>query len=370
MAVSARSMRARGLQAALLLTLTVLAGCAGKGGSGAAPDGVEDALDNLDLKATDSTGILRGVIVDDAIKPLSGVAVGVVSGAFNQTVTTKDDGLFGLDGLQPGTYFLTATKAGYLPIQRSAEVVAGDDTPAIVKIQLTADVTQMPYVSSYQYDAFIGCSVTTPTVSAAACDIVGPVKEATNNEFLVNYDADKPPMWVQSEAVWDSSQPAGDDLSLSLTDFSHGPQIVVADAQGKSPIFWAINETVARDFNYGVNNSLTIRLFSTTVEGTDQVPEDSFQGPYSGTVYPVLNSTPVPSTYGGVVQSDPTGLLNNPFGNPDCIEDAVLFDTCFDLNGAGVVVNQKVTVFTHIFYGYTPPEGWRFSESNAVPLPP
>ena len=66
-------------------------------------------------------------------------------------------------------------------------------------------------------------------------------------------------------------------------------------------------------------------------------------------------------------------LLNNPFGNPECLETAVLFNSCFGVGGAGAVVQQQVSVYVHIFYGYSPPEGWRFSvraEASAVTLTP
>ena len=36
----------------------------------------------------------------------------------------------------------------------------------------------------------------------------------------------------------------------------------------------------------------------------------------------------------------------------------------------GATVNQQFSLYTHVFYGYMPPEGWRFSESSTVPAPP
>lgn len=363
-------MRLSGAASCLLALGILLSGCTST--PPASADEVEQGLEELDLKASDTTGVIRGVVVDESITPIAEVLLSVRVGDINRTTNSTQDGLFGMDGLAPGEYFIQASKAGYKSTQSAVTVVAGVDNPPPTKIQLTVDVSSLPYFEERQYDAFIGCSVTSPTVSAAACDIVGPVKEATNNEFLVNYEASAPPSWIQSEAIWDSSQPAGDDLSLSLTDFSSGPQKTVAQAAGKSPIYFTVNETLAREYNYGINNTMTIRLFSTTVEGTDNVDESTFQDPYRDSVYDPLNSTGAPGVVQGVVDIENAccGLTNNPIGNPECIEDAVLFDTCFDVGGVGIVVNQKVTVFTHIFYGYTPPEGWRFSESNNVPLPP
>ena len=360
---------------ACLMVLTLLAGCTGKGGGRA--DAVDEGLDQLGLKATDDTGVIRGVVVDDAIKPLGGASVNLVglstAQAYNTTLASNQEGLFGADGLEPGTYAMSVTKVGFTTVRRNVDVVAGDSDPPIQKVQLSVDRAQMPYVVGRQYEAYIGCSLTAPVVSFAACDEPG-LKDITNNQFLFDVEAEQLPTWVQAEAVWSSSQPSGDSLSLSLTDFSQGPQVVVASSSGASPIFIAINQSVARDFAYGINNTMTFRLFSTSQQGTDVVQESTFQGPYSGSVYPVVNSTGIPAAYqDNVIGNDPTCLaiclLNNPFGNPQCLETAVLFNSCFGVGGAGAVVQQQVSVYVHVFYGYAPPEGWRFSDSSMVPQP-
>ncbi|MFA5944219.1 MAG: carboxypeptidase-like regulatory domain-containing protein [Candidatus Thermoplasmatota archaeon] len=360
----------------LLSCATLLSGCSGDGDQGADPIAGAD-FEDLGLEATPTTGIIRGIVVDEAIRPLAGADVGTtLPDGGSRNTTSAADGAFGFDGLPGGTYFLTIRKPGYLAQQANTDVVVGVAEPAIVKVLLTSDPTSLPYVSVLQFDAFIGCSVTSPSVSVALCDVVEPVKEATNNRFLVNYEADKPPQWIQSEAIWESTQPLGNDLSLSFTDFSSGPQLVVNSTDGPSPIHITVNETTARHFNYGINNTLTLRLFSTTVEGTDVVPEEMAQDAYASSVYGPLNSTGAPSTYQGVAdqanEADPTGLeiVGNPFGDPDCIKYPVLFNACYRFGGAGVVFEQRVTVYTHIFYGFTPPPGWTFSATGETPQPP
>ena len=37
--------------------------------------------------------------------------------------------------------------------------------------------------------------------------------------------------------------------------------------------------------------------------------------------------------------------------------------------GPGFAVQQRFTIYTHYFYHYLPPTGWRFTEAD-VPLPP
>jgi hypothetical protein len=360
---------------AVLLVSSVLAGCAGKAKT---PEQAPAAnFDNLGLEATATTGIIRGVALDEAIRPLAGVNLGIAlpDGTLRNT-TSVADGAWGFAKLPPGTYFVKAHKAGFIATQVSTDVVAGVAEPPVVKILLKADPSTQPYVSVYEFDAFIGCSLTSPSVSFAACD-VGPVKGATNNKFLDAYTADKPPAWLQSEAVWESTQALGSSLSLSYTDFSFGPQTVVNQTDGPSPIFITVNETTARHYNYGINNSITLRLFSTTTPGTDVVPEEQVHQAYAQDVYGPLNSTGAPKTYQDQVadpanKNDPTGLeiVGNPFNDPNCIKYPVLFNSCYRFGGAGAMVNQRVNVYTHIFYGYAPPAGWRFTATGEAPPPP
>lgn len=365
----------RTLATTAVLASLLLAGCSGGSGGPGTDDQPIDGIDDLDLKATETTGVIRGVVFDDSVTPLANVDISVPVEGVNRTAQTNDKGLFGFDGLTPGEYFVTASKAGYTTTQQLVKVEAGVDDPPATRILLEFNAALRPYADQLVYEAYIGCSLTLPVVSVAACDI-GPLKELTNNQFLVNYDATRPPSWIQSEAVWDSTNPVGDDLSLSLTDFSDGPQRTVTQVRGKSPIHFTVNETVAAQYNYGVNNSLVIRLFSTSTEGTDVAPDQQVQDAYAANGYGVVNATGLPGVTGtaadaangvlGIVGAD---VVGNPFGSEDCIKHAVLFDSCLGVGGLGVVIQQRVTVYTHIFYGYTPPEGWTFSAAQSVPQP-
>lgn len=352
-----------------LLVSTVLAGCAGDGGG---KDDLPAAdFDDLDLKATATTGIIRGVVVDEAIRPLGSVDIGTTlpDGSVRNT-TSNSDGAFGLDGLPPGTYFLQARKPGFVATQVSTDVVAGVAEPPIVKVLLVADPSTIPYATFLVYDAFVACSFTFPVVSFAAC---GLAAEETNNAFLVEYEVDKLPTLVQSEALWETTQALGNELGLSITDFSNGPQRTVNATNGPSPIFITVNQTMAQAFNYTGpdNNTLTIRLFSTELTGTDLVPEEQAHAVWASSLYGPVNGTGLPAAYQStVVDNDPSGLAVNPFDDPDCIKYAVLFNACQRAGGFGMALQQKVTVYTHIFYGYAPPPDWRFSTSGETPGPP
>lgn len=350
----------------LAVALAALAaGCFG--GAGGKEEGPGANFDDLGLEATATTGIIRGVVVDDAIRPVAGADIGaLMAGGTPQNTTSAPDGAFGFDGLPPGTYILQVRKAGFVAVQSNAEVVAGVAEPPIVKILLAADPSSLPYVTTFVYDGFVACSFTLVTVSFAAC---GLAAEQTNNEFLVNYRPDKPPAFIQIEAMWESTQALGGELGVSVTALGP-PQVGVNSTAGFSPIYITINETMALQHNFTGPDAadITIRLFSSALTGTDVIPEEVAHDGWAA-AYPTYNSTA-----GGAVQAafdnDPTGLLLNPFSRADCIRYPVLFDSCWRFGGFGMALNQKVDVFTHIFYGYTPPPDWRFSATGEAPQPP
>src|ERR1051326_5321282 len=89
-----------------LLAAAVLAGCSGSGKAPAAT-----------LQATPTTGILRGVVVDEAIRPLEGARVTVpLAAGGDVNATTKADGAFAFDQLPPGGYVVRVHKTAFLDI--------------------------------------------------------------------------------------------------------------------------------------------------------------------------------------------------------------------------------------------------------------
>jgi hypothetical protein len=348
------------------LTLSVvaallLAGCTSSTGEAKkTPSEDPQSFDDFKLTATKTTGIIRGVVYDEAIRPLPDVSISTTGGdGVMRNTTTNKAGLFGFDGLEAGTYFLQVSKVGYLAVQYSVDVVAGQKDPPIAKISLRLDEATKPRVEVHEFAGFIACSITAPVVSFAACGLTG-VSTATNNKFLVEYNPDVAPTWIQSEAIWKSTNPFGDALSLSITDM-RGAQTRVNATSGTSPIYIGVNETRGKEADYGNGNPVTVRLFSTGAPGTDLVDENQIHNTWRDSLYGPYNSTPV----AGVVRQ--YGGSGAP--SQDCIKYPTLFNACLGWGGVGVVINQGVTVFTHIFYGYQPPSDWRFSTQGAPPAP-
>lgn len=87
-------------------------------------------------------------MVDEGIRPVP--RANLTGNAF--ATVTDGSGLFTVSGLQPGLYTVRVNATGYLPIQSTAEVVAGE--VAKMRIILPADLTPKPYHTTLKFKAY------------------------------------------------------------------------------------------------------------------------------------------------------------------------------------------------------------------------
>lgn len=319
--------------AAAMVALVSLAGCAESGG-GDEPQ--EDAISIADeFEATEETGVVLGVVVDETIRPVPDAVVTLRTSPPQET-TSNEDGEFGFGGVAPGTYVVEAQRLGYVAAQASVQVEAGTDRPDVVNLVVAIDEANQPYVQAFQFEGFVQCGMN----YVAVCG-VGPflgtllctqydicVGNITNDQFIAFHEIDGPPDWVQSEMVWRSTQSLSDELTMILSygareQFNEGfIEGNLNRSTGPSPIYATINKTVAQNESValGVDNHLVPRVFSGSIPASRQC-------------------VPNPAT-----------------GGQNCVS-------------FGFTIEQRFTIFTHIFYAYQPPLDWRFSQSNDVPGP-
>lgn len=314
--------------AVAFVPLLLLSGCTGGG------DPPSDAdFSGLGLQPTADTGILRGVVVDDAIRPLAGAGVAARGpGDARRDATTTAEGLFGFDGLVPGGWFLTVSKPGYATAQASADVVAGEAEPPITKVLLQADPSSLPYLEAYTFDGFLECGVTTPAVGVALCLAPNLVlgTNVTTDKTQVTYPVgDRHPLWAQTEMVWESTQAAGGEMALMYSYTADCGLYCDHEVDGTSPLLLQANATMV-DTILANMTGFYVRVFNSDLDETD----------------PGLDAvcTPVP--------------------------DPVLGATWCLANGVGATVEQRFAHYTHLFYGYAPPPEWRFTSGEPVPSPP
>lgn len=297
----------RSLPVLLAILSLSLAGCSSGGGSDPDTQEAEPEPDFGGVQATATTGVIRGVVVDEAIRPLANVNVSLTDSG--RSVLTTDNGAFGFDGLEPGTYFVQAVKLGFGTVQQSVEVQAGVDEPPIAKMVLPANPSTAPYFEAYSYDAFITCGAAIVATSVG-CNTFPDVGEALGDRVYFRFEFTSLPMWTQGELVWEQTQPAGGAMIWEIVDpnYPGAPQPHTGYREtGPSPALAYINTTVLKDSeewavgDAGEGNGVQYRIFA---------------GPH-----------------------------------PTCT--GVGF-------GCGITLNQKMTGYIHHFYNFAPTEGWRF----------
>ncbi len=299
------------MRALLAVFLIALAGCA---------DAVEPTEDELsideDLTASETTGVIRGVVVDTAIVPIAGVTI---TGEGLETVSA-DDGSFGFGDLDPRLHCLEFTKVGYESAKTCNTVEAGIEKPPIVRVMMTPDPSSIPYVDAYTFTGMVKCGASYIAACGAA-DIVGL---DVGDRFMYEQELAAVPTHVTMEAVWKGTQPTGDNFQLRLGHSPAGPATVDHEVAGPSPVQTWMNETVIQDVGLGPGNNLVGRMFVWEMEGTN------IQG-HTGQCVPI-----------------------------------VIREWC---HGPGVAIDQKFDLYTHVFHGYAPPADWRFTDDEP-PAPP
>ena len=288
--------------ALISLVAVALAGCADDPSAPANGDDVK--FDDVDVP--DDKGIIRGIVFDAAITPIEGATIKIQGNGME--TKSNADGAFLFTDLEPGTYFLDVSRLGYTSVQTSADVVAGVEKPAILKVQLAADASNLPYTEQYQFEGFMECTATTPAVGANVCGLVDDFLAAGLDDSQVRYPFSGTPMWAQTELVWESSQPLGDALSLMYSYGDCGSGFYCDhEVEGPSVLTVTANQTVLEDI-VAQEGELYIRVFGT----------ESAQG-------------------------EGTGL--------------------------GATTEQRFTHYTTIFYGFTPEPGWLFTRDGPHPVP-
>jgi hypothetical protein len=304
----------------------LLAGCS-DAGAGEGPAGLD--FSDLDLDVSATTGIIRGVVVDEAIRPLGGADITLTPGG--KTARSTDDGRFGFDGLEPGTYFLSASRLGYATVQTSTDVVAGVAEPAIVRVLMTAVPGSGPYLEVFQFNGFLtfGAAVFATSVGTT---VFAPLSDALSDTSIWAVNFTEEPDWLQGELVWEHNQPAGGALIWEMTRGCTNTHAGYRETT-TSPALAYWNTTVIRSLNEtNVDEDLDYDLLE------DGLCYRFFGGPHE------VCRPPDPNL--------PPPLPRNPW-----------------IFGCGLTTQQRADAYVHHFYNFAPPEGWRFTADGAPVIP-
>lgn len=190
----------------LIVLSSALAGCAGE------PAAKEDAevFKAVETKATATTGVIRGVVLDDSYVPLADALVRLQDGV--ETLSTTE-GAFVFEDVEPGSHFLEITKSGYALQQVNVEVVAGVDRPPVVKVLMPRDLSDLPFSELFQYAGFLQCGV-----GLGAAGVGRGVNPCAFAESVNTFDTAvrRPVDHIQAEMIWQPSSGVGDTLSIGI----------------------------------------------------------------------------------------------------------------------------------------------------------
>lgn len=326
----------------LALAFCGLAGCMGGDGSATVQEG-----------ATATTGILRGVVFDDAVRPLSNVAVIVEVPGASLNATTGADGLFSFTGLKPGAYLVEASKPYYSSLRRAVVVEAGVDEPELARFQLAFEASSVPSAQVYKYEGFYECglylvrvcsnvNILTRIVVCANTGIC--IGDVTPDRSLLFQVVEPGLSFLQTELHWKPTNPAGQSFGLLIGGGTEEE----------------LKEGVGLPAYNGTHGPSPLMLRISNHEGPDAwcVRNDQCEGGE------VLNESKIGTERALLVQIDAgaTVVVAERCGVPGAYEP----EPC----GVGLVVQQPFQLFTTAFYGYEPPEEWLFVATGEVPPPP
>lgn len=286
-----------------LILLMLLAGCASPEPAASPGAALDEAAGQVSVQATATTGVIRGIVVDEAVRPLAGATVYLQDGP---NATTNDAGTFGFDGLKPGAYFLTIDRAGYTQAKQSAQVLAGEAQPAVLRIQLKSIPAAAPYVEAYQTRLIVGFHACT---DATGCLSIGGFVDnpagiygngARYTLVLLNPNATV----VQTEVRWEPTTPAAETGSVTCVASTTYDR---ADQQQRTG-----------------PSAVVVRLEATGVDEGKPVVADRAGCQW----FPAPGSLPVGASYA-----------------------------------------QALDAYTHVFYNFRPRDDWQFGRDGDHPVP-
>jgi hypothetical protein len=308
--------------AALIVLGIALAGCASNATQGTS---TTEVATDVHVEATATTGVIRGIVVDPAIRPLANAHVTTVAKGRTLATNTTPNGSFGFQGLEAGTYFVQAGKLGYKTIQTSVEVVVGDSAPKAVQVMLEANPSTKPYVETLSFKGFLACGVAV-FLTSVGCTTRGELASATGSKAIFHYDYTQLPDWMQGELIWDQTQAAGGQLIWEATIGGTNTHLGHRETT-TSPALMYWNTTVIQENNETLlKNGVDVRFFG---------------GPHEACQSPVQPELP----------SNPIGFTRPLFF------------------GCGVTLNQDVKIIIDTFYHFSPPEGWRHTKDGDAVVP-
>jgi hypothetical protein len=164
-----------------------------------------------EVEVTSTTGGIRGVVVDDSITPVEGANIFLPT--TGDSALTDAEGGFAFSRLEPGTYFIQATRFGYSDVQASVVVEAGIEKPPSVRIQMPKLDVGEPFDNTLKFDGFYECAFSLFFITDS-CDMAARTahdegsptpRHVQNNINTAFYTMEGSTLALIQEGFWDTS---------------------------------------------------------------------------------------------------------------------------------------------------------------------
>jgi len=260
----------RGMRVVLALVLLIgvplFAGCAGK----ASPDtSGTDALGSLEAREVDvaaGSGAIKGIVVDEAIRPLAKATVAIQG---QGTRVTDAIGQFTFTDLKPGVYFLVVNATHYVSTQTSVEVKAGEVATARLQMASSNDPTPYHVVQHFRgnmalYLSFASYALELVVPNSALCTCTFNITandgaktfiyEATGNPLTHN------PAPVYGTIYWEFIGNPQDDIRSAHGDFPVY-QVFKRDSFANETTSWTVRLTGSQWVHYNTDFDIYLTTF-------------------------------------------------------------------------------------------------------------
>ncbi len=191
------------------------------------------------------------MVVDEGVVPIFNATI-EVQGASRNT-TTEENGVFTFEDLAPGFYQVVAKHPLFGTVQAVSEVVAGENYPDILKIQMTRLFSSDPYTSQTLLAGYVFCSSSTATLISEECGeglgvpTMGRIGGHPENHAQVDFWTDGDLLrTIVAELVWEPTLTVGGGVQEGqvhaglFTEHDCAPicdyEALIDDKRGPSPL--------------------------------------------------------------------------------------------------------------------------------------
>ncbi|MFA5944943.1 MAG: carboxypeptidase-like regulatory domain-containing protein, partial [Candidatus Thermoplasmatota archaeon] len=216
-------------------------------------------------------GVLAGVVVDAAVRPIEAAEIALTGPGGNQQRSSTDaNGTFRFTDLIPGTYAVEASKPRHLSAHTLAQVTSDRQGGPLVQLVLEVQTDELPFVVQVAWEGYIGCAFSLGNLCSApgqaGYDVMGD--QSAHLFFDEFVSVGRIPTLIQGEAVWEATTPTSERLKpiYGWSTPEHWQQLsydgTFFAVSQTSPTFDRVSNEQAVQAKIGTESGLVVEFYS------------------------------------------------------------------------------------------------------------